>query len=57
MNNKDDNILRSSARNYLKSLRIQDPPPIPSILPSEIALLSNFRWQNRKKRRYEGVSL
>ncbi len=44
---------RSSAKNYLKSLRNQNPPPILDIFtlqPSEIAFLSNSRLKNRKER-------
>ncbi len=39
--------------NSLKSLKIQNSPPIPGfslLWSSEMAFISNFRWQNRKER-------
>ena len=51
--NKGDNIHRSSAKNTLESLKIQNPIPIPDIF-TPLTIINSFRinpsWKTRKER-------
>ncbi len=59
--NKDDNIHRSSGKSSHNSLKIQNTPPIPAMFssipkPAGMASLSNSRWQIRKERQNQSIN-